>query len=191
MKASGELAALVAVVVMAAFAETAVGSKGRPVTASCSEAVYTTPASAPPKPVLAVRIGPAVFNSLANLTTQRGLDKPSNALPFYTAKSPLTILASAQRGVIITLTHGERSAALLYSREWLQRLASRWHYRFSDVPRTVRLPLCRDPQTKLPLNTQYAGGFLLRKPGCITIQVRAIGERTAHRATLPVGVRRC
>jgi hypothetical protein len=138
-----------------------------------------------------VRIGPAIFNSLANLTTQRGLDKPSKELPFYTVKLPLTILAQAQRGVIITLTGGELNAALLYNREWLQRLASPWHYTFGDVPRSVRLPLCHDSHTKLPLNTQYAGGFLLRKPGCITIRVQAIGDTTAHRATLPVGVRHC
>lgn len=158
--------------------------------AACSEAVYTTRANAPPKPVLAVRIGPAVFNSLANLTTQRGLDRPSKRLPFYTVKSPLTILAQTHRGVIITLTGGESNAALLYNREWLQRLA-KWHYRFSDVPRSVRLPLCRDPHTKLPLNTQYAGGLLLRKPGCITIRIHAIGESTAQQATVPVGVRHC
>lgn len=191
MKALSRGAVLLFVALVAGFAQTALGSKGPPVTASCSDAVYTTAASAPPKPVMAVRIGPAVFNSLANLRTERGLDKPSKELPFYTVKLPLTILAQAKRGVIITVTGGELNAALLYNPEWLRRLASPWHYRFDDLPRSVRLTLCSDSQTKLLLNTQYPGGFLLRKPGCITIQVQAIGDTAAHRATVPVGVRHC
>jgi hypothetical protein len=162
----------------------------RPLAVSCSEAIYTTRASAPPKPVNAVRIGPAVFNSLAGLTTLRGLSKPSKRRLFYTVKVPLTILAQAHRGVIVTLTDGEKNAALLYSRVWLRRLAD-WHYRFRDVPRSIRLPLCRESSTRLLLNTQYAGGFLLRKPGCLTIRVQAVGEITAHQATVRVGLRHC
>jgi hypothetical protein len=172
------------------LAQIAVGAS-RPVAVSCSEAIYTTRANAPPKPVRAVRIGPAVFNSLAGLTTLRGLSKPSKRRPFYTAKLPLTILAQAHRGVIVTLTGGERNAALLYNRVWLRRLADLWHYRFRDVPRSVRLRLCRESTTRLPLNTQYAGGFLLRKPGCLTIRVQAVGETATHQATVPVGVRHC
>lgn len=162
-----------------------------PAAASCSDAIYTSRANRPPKPVQAIRIGPVVFNSLADLTTVRGLDKPSKQLPFYTVKLPLTILAQAHRGVIITLTGGQENAALLYTRLWLLRLIDRWHFRFRDVPRSVRLPLCRESATKLPLNTQYAGGFLLRKPGCLTIRVHAVGETTAHQATVPVGVSHC
>jgi hypothetical protein len=64
-------------------------------------------------------------------------------------------------------------------------------YRFSDVPRSVRLGLCRDAQAEAPLITQCAGGFLLRKPGCVTIRVQAVGDAKAHRAAVPVGVRHC
>jgi hypothetical protein len=190
MKVASGAVVLVATLVATVLAEIAV-SASRPVAAYCSEAIYTTRANRPPKPVQAVRIGPAVFNSLADLTTLRGLDKPSKQLPFYTVKLPLTILAQAHRGVIITLTVGETNAALLYNRVWLQRLRNRWHYRFRDVPRSVRLPLCRAEGTRLPLNTQYAGGFLLRKPGCLTIRVQAVGETTARQATVPVGVPHC
>jgi hypothetical protein len=159
-------------------------------TASCAEAIYTTPASTPPKPVHAIQIGSAVFNSLADLTSRGGIDKPSKRLPFYSVKSPLTILAWPGRGVMITLAGGARNAALVYTRGWQQRLAA-WHYDFSQMPRSVRLPLCRNVKTKLPLNTQYAGGFLLRKLGCITMQVQVIGETRTHRARVPIGVRRC
>src|SRR4051812_40156745 len=166
MKVASGAVVLVAIGMATVLAEIAV-SATRPVAASCSEAIYTTHANSPPRPVRAVRIGPAVFNSLADLATPRGLDKPSKQLPFYSVKLPLTILAQADRGVIITLTDGETNAALLYNRVWLQRLTNRWHYRFGDVPWSVRLPLCRAEGTRLPLNTQYAGGFLLRKPGCL------------------------
>jgi hypothetical protein len=181
---------LVAIGLATDLAKVAV-SASRPVAASCSEAIYTTRANRPPRPVQAVRIGPAVFNSLADLTTVRGLDTPSKQLPFYTVKLPLTILSQARRGVIVTLTNGEENAALLYNRVWLQRLTDRWHYRFRDVPRSVRLPLCHESGTRLPRNTQYAGGFLLRNPGCLTIRVQAVGEITAYKATVPVGVRHC
>src|SRR5205823_4040126 len=96
----------------------------------------------------------------------RGIDRPSKALPFYTVKSPLTILARPDRGVIITLVGAAKNAALVYLPLWQQRLAA-WHYHFSQVPRSVRLPLCRDTKANLPLNTQYAGGLLLRKLGCV------------------------
>lgn len=158
-------------------------------TSSCAEAIYTTPANMPPKPVHAVQIGSAVFNSLANLRPG-AIDKPSKRLPFYTVKSPLTILARPGRGVIITLVAGAKNAALVYSRPWLERFAA-WHYNFSQVPRSVRLPLCRDSKTKLPLNTQYAGGFLLHKLGCITIQVQTISGHRARRARIPIGVAHC
>ncbi|MFY9580937.1 MAG: hypothetical protein WAQ33_16615 [Gaiellaceae bacterium] len=138
----------------------------------------------------AVRIGPAVFNSLAHLTGAGGIDKPSTSLPYYTVKSPLTILARPGRGVIITLIGGAKNAALVYSHSWLQRLAA-WHYDFSQVPRSIRVTLCRDAKSKLPLNTQYAGGLLLRKLGCITIQVRVIRETRARRARVPIGVLHC
>jgi hypothetical protein len=158
-------------------------------TASCAEAIYTTPADTPPKPVHAVQIGSAVFNSLTNLG-RAAIDKPSKRLPFYTVKSPLTILARPGRGVIITLVGGAKNAALVYNRRWLERLAA-WHYNFSQVPRSVRLPLCRDTKTKLPLNTQYAGGFLLHKLGCITIQAQTIGEQRTRRLRIPIGVAHC
>jgi hypothetical protein len=158
-------------------------------TASCAEAIYTTPADTPPKPVHAVQIGSAIFNSLANLR-RAAIDKPSKRLPFYTVKSPLTILARPGRGVILTLVAGAKNAALVYSRRWLERLAA-WHYNFAQVPRSVRLPLCRDTKTKLPLNTQYAGGFLLHKLGCITIQAQTIGEQRTRRLRIPIGVAHC
>ena len=165
-------------------------SSSQAASASCAEAIYTTPANAPINAVQAVQIGSAVFNSLANLTGASGIDRPSKRLPFYTVKSPLTILASPQRGVIITVVGDETNAALVYNRQWLQRLAA-WHQSFAQVPRSVRLPLCRDAQTKLPLNTQYAGGFLLRRLGCITIEVQVIGESRARQRMVPLGVPRC
>ncbi len=134
-----------------------------------------------------MQLGPAVFNSLAHLTTLRGLGKPSKALPFYTVKSPLTILARARRGATVRIVGGGKNVALLYDRKCLQRLAS-WHYEFADVPRTARFSPCLDDNTKLPLNTQYAGGFLLRRPGCITLEVQAIGNARKHRATIPIGL---
>jgi len=137
--------------------------------------------------VEAVQLGPAVFNSLAHLTTLRGLGKPSKALPFYTVKSRLTRLARDPRGATVRIGGGGKNVALLYDRKCLQRLAS-WHYEFADVPRTARFSPCLDDNTKLPLNTQYAGGFLLRRPGCITLEVQAIGNARKHRATIPIGL---
>jgi hypothetical protein len=190
MKVASGAVVLIGIGVATLLAQIADGAS-RPVAVSCSEAIYTTRANAPPKPVRAVRIGPAVFNSLAGLTTLRGLGKPSKRRPFYTVKVPLTILAQAHRGVIVTLTGGEENAALLYDRVWLRRWADRWHYRFRDVPRSIRLPLCLESSTRLPLNTQFAGGFLLRKPGCLILRVQAVGETATHQATVPVGVRHC
>ncbi|HWJ33141.1 MAG TPA: hypothetical protein VNR59_12455, partial [Gaiellaceae bacterium] len=100
------------------------------------------------------------------------------------------LLARPGRGGIIKLVGGRKNAALVYNRPWLERLAA-WHYSFAQVPRSVRLPLCRDAKTKLPLNTQYAGGFLLRKLGCITIQVQTVGEHRTRRARIPIGVAHC
>ena len=92
----------------------AAGSSRQAVSVSCAEAVYTTRAEAPPHAVQAVLIGPVIFNSLAHLTSRHGIDRPSRRLPFYTVKSPLTILASARRGVSISLVAGrkERSVRL-------------------------------------------------------------------------------
>jgi len=86
-------------------------------------------------------------------------------LPFYTVKSAKRSLLG--RGVIIALVGGAKNAALVYSRRWLERLAA-WHYNFSQIARSVRPALCRDTRPKLPLNTQYAGGFLVGKLACIT-----------------------
>ncbi|HEX9380813.1 MAG TPA: hypothetical protein VF891_04870 [Gaiellaceae bacterium] len=171
-----------------AFAATGFGGGGPQATASCAEAIYTTPANAPPRSVQAVRIGSAVFNSLAHLTTVRDVGRPSRSRPFYTVKSPLTILARGDRGVILTLVGG-KDAVLVYNRRWLRRPAA-WRHSFARMPRSIRLPLCRDRQGAA-LNTQYAGGFLLRKLGCVTIQVRAVGETRTHQATVPLGVRHC
>jgi hypothetical protein len=183
------VASLIGTALLAATALSVASSVGVAVgAASCSDAIYTSTANAPPKPVRAIRIGPAVFNSLARLTTPRGLDKPTKALPFYSVKSPLTILARARRGVTIKILAGKGDAALVYDRRWLQRLAS-WHYPFSQVPASVRLPLCRDASTRQPLNTQFAGGFLLRKPTCVTIEVQSIGESKKRRAKIPLGTR--
>jgi len=143
-----------------------------------------------PKPVQAVVLGGAVFNSLAHLTTLRDLDRPSKELPFYSVKSPLTIPAQARRGVTITIVRGGKNVALLYDRKWLERLAA-WHYKLAEVPRSARLAVCRDSTTKLPLNTQYAGGFLLRKPGCVTIETQVVGEARKHQATIRLGVSHC
>jgi hypothetical protein len=174
----------------AAFAQSAATFNNDPLAQSCSDAIYTTPARTPPKPVQAIRVGAAVFNTFAGLKTLHGLDKPTRALPFYTVKSPLTILAWARRGVTITIVAGKDNVALLYNREWLRRLGS-WHYAFAAVPRSARLPVCTAPHTRQPLNTQYAGGFLLRKPGCVTIQVQTVGKPNRRRTTVPIGVAHC
>lgn len=171
-------------------AASATSSDRESVIVSCAEAIYTTPANTPPNPAQAIEIGPAIFNSLAHLWNTHGIDRPSKRLPFYTVKSPLTLLATARRGVIVTLVTGEKNAALVYDRFWLQRLAD-WHDNFAHVPRSIRLTLCRDEQTKLPLNTQYAGGFLLRRPGCITIRVQIIGEARARQRRVNLGVPHC
>jgi hypothetical protein len=92
--------------------------------------------------------------------------------------------------VIITLVGAVKNAALVYLPLWQQRLAA-WHYDFSQVPRSVRLRLCRDTKANLPLNTQYAGGLLLRKLGCVTIEVQVIGETRKRRARVPIGVLHC
>jgi hypothetical protein len=190
LAAAAVLAAGVAAPAVGAGARPSGWDGGRIVGESCADAIYTAPANAPPKPVQAVVLGAAVFNSLAHLTTLRGLNKPSKKLPFYTVKSPLTILTRARRGVTVRIVGGGKNVALLYDREWLQRLAS-WHYEFADVPRSVRFSLCRDDDAKPPLTTQYAGGLLVRKPGCITLEVQAVGETRNHRATIPIGVPHC
>jgi len=158
--------------------------------APCSEAIYTSAADAPPAPVRAIRVGPAVFNSLAGLTSPREIDKPTKSNPFYRVKSPLTILALAGQAVTLTIVRDQMTAAVIYNRRWLSRLAD-WHYRFADVPRSVRLQLCRDDERKQVRNTQYAGGFLLRKLGCITIQVQVVGESRPYRSEVPIGIVRC
>ena len=93
------------------------------------------------------------------------------------------------RGFPIRLA-GERNAAFVYGRLWMRRLAD-WHNSFAHVPRSVRLSLCRDATTKRPLDTQYAGGLLLRRLGCITIEVRVSGAGRARQRTVPVGVPHC
>jgi hypothetical protein len=187
---AGLLAAGLAVTNAAGSAHPSESDGGRSSAVSCADAIYTAPANAPPKPVEAVQLGPAMFNSLAHLISLRGLGSPSKALPLYTVKSPLTILARARRGATVRIVEGGKNVALIYDRKWLQRLAS-WHYNFADVPRTARFSLCLDHNTTLPLNTQYAGGFLLRRPGCATLEVQAIGETQKHRATIPIGIRHC
>jgi hypothetical protein len=180
---------MLALALPAACAESGAKPRARPAAASCSEAIYTT--GGRKQPVRAVTIGAAVFNSLAHLTTRRQLDKPTKALPFYTVKSPLTVLIRSRRGVVISLVQGEEDVALLYTRDWLRRLARPWRYEFAEAPRSVRLPLCRDVESKRLSTTQYAGGFLLRKPRCVTVDVRAIGDARSHRGIVPIGVPRC
>lgn len=187
---AGVLAVGLVAVVVAAGARPSASSLGRSSLVPCASAIYTAPANAPPKPVQAVVLGGAVFNSLAHLTTLRGLDRPSKELPFYIVKSPLTILAQPRRGVTIRIVRGGDNVALIYDRKWLKRLTA-WHYKLAEVPRSAQLSVCRDHNTKLPLNTQYAGGFLLRKPGCVTIEAQAVGESHKHRATVRIGVPHC
>jgi hypothetical protein len=187
---AGVLAIGLVAVVVAAGARPSASSLGRSSLVPCASAIYTTSANAPPKPVQAVALGGAVFNTLAHLTTLRGLDRPSKELPFYTVKSPLTILAQSRGGVTIRIVRGGNNVALIYGRKWLERLAV-WHYKFAEVPRSAQLSVCKDSNTKLPLNTQYAGGFLLRKPGCVTVEAQAVGESRKHRATVRIGVPHC
>lgn len=164
MGAVGVAAAAVGLFGLLGSAHLATGTSPPPrAIASCSEAIYTTSANAPPRPVQAIRIGPAVFNSLAGLNSQRGISKPSKSNPFYSVKSPLTILARAGETVTVTIVREQKNAAVVYDRR----------------------------ETKRALNTQYAGGFLLRRLGCITIQVRSLGEGRTYRAEVPIGVAGC
>jgi hypothetical protein len=171
-----------------AIAGAGAGPPAPPIAVSCADAIYVA-GSAVPRPVQAVTAGPVVFNSLAHLTTPRSLERPQKELPFFVVKSPTTVLASAGRTVVMTLVRGGQNVRLLYGRKWLKRLSS-WHYRLAEVPASVRLETCRDKKNR-SLTTQYAGGFLLHKPGCITLEVRVSGEKRKHRASIRLGVPHC
>ena len=176
-----------AVLGLSAVAAAGAGS-GQSVVVPCADAIYAA-GSTTPRPVRAVTVGPVVFNSLAHLTSPRDLERPSKELPFFVVKSPTTLLAKVGRGVVVTLVRGGDNVRLLYGRKWLRRLSS-WHYRFTEVPVSVRLEPCRDKKAR-SLTTQYAGGFLLRKPGCVTLDVRVSGEARKHRARIALGAPHC
>jgi len=171
-----------------AVAGAGAGPPAQPIVVPCADAIYVA-GSAVPRPVRAVTAGPVVFNSLAHLTSPRSLERPQKALPFFVVKSPTTVLARAGRTVVVTLVRGGQNVRLLYGRKWLGRLSS-WHYRLAEVPASVRLETCRDKKNR-SLTTQYAGGFLLRKPGCVTLEVRVSGEARKHRASIRLGVPHC
>lgn len=192
MRAVLAILALGTVALVSSSTDMAAGTSSQPPRAGarCSEAIYSSPAESPPRPIRAIRIGPAVFNSLARLTSPRAIDKPTDSNPFFSVKSPLTILAQTGEAATVTIVRPQNNVAIVYNRRWLSRLAD-WHYQFAQVPRSIRLQLCRDSETKQALNTQYAGGFLLRKLGCITIEVRALEEGRVYRSRVPIGVAHC
>ena len=161
---------------------------GQPVVVPCVDAIYVA-GSTSPRPVRAVTVGPVVFNSLAHLTSSRDLARPSKELPFFVVKSPTTLRAKVGRSAVVTLVRGGDNVRLVYGRKWLGRLSS-WRYRFAEVPVSVRLEPCRDTKNRA-LTTQYAGGFLLRKPGCVTLEVRVSGEARKHRARVALGAPHC
>ncbi len=176
-----------AVLGLSAVAAVGAGS-APPVVVPCADAIYVA-GSTVPRPVRAVTVGPVVFNSLARLASPRSLDSPQKELPFFVVKSPTTLLAKAGRSVLVTLVRGGDNARLVYGRKWVGRLSS-WHYRLAEVPASVRLQPCRDKKDR-SLTTQYAGGFLLRKPGCVTVEVRVGDEARKHRAQIRLGVPHC
>jgi hypothetical protein len=164
------------------------GPPSHPVVVPCADAIYVA-RSTVPRPVRAVTAGSVVFNSLAHLTSPHSLEGPQKELPFFVVKSPTTVLAKVGRSVVVTLVRGRQNVRLLYGRKWLGRLSS-WHYRFADVPASVRLEPCRDKKSR-SLTTQYAGGFLLRKPACATLEVRGSDETQEHRVRVRLGVPHC
>jgi hypothetical protein len=167
---------------------------GPPDVEKCGDSVYQTPASEPPRTYAALRLGPIVINRLAPVTLM-DVQPPRQSVPFYVTKNPLNVLASARRGVIVSLIGRKRDVAIVYLP--YERYIT-WFKRFrqgraglSDLPRVIKFFTCRDPVTRAPLNTQYVGGFLFETPGCVTLEVRAMGAVKRHRATIPFLVPHC
>lgn len=145
----------------------------------CSDSVYQTPVSAPPQTYEALKLGPVVFNHLA-AHARKDVSPPTSKERFFNVASFFNVLTSARRGVTIRLVGGNLS----------NRLAA-GHVNSAQAARAIRFPLCRDPEAGTPLITQYGISFLLRKQGCVTVEVQPVGTTRHYRATIPVGVPRC
>jgi hypothetical protein len=146
---------------------------------SCSDSVYQTPPNAPPGTIAALRLGPVVFNHLS-AHSRKDVLPPTTKVPFYSVASFMNVLTSARHGVTIRLIGGDPADRLSPG---LVGPAQR--------ARAIRFALCRDPETKKPLITQYGISFLLRTPGCFTVEVQAVGTSHRYHATIPVRAGHC
>ena len=181
-----KLAALFGAVVVVAAATAAWVSNSaartdtiRTYLATCADSVYQAPAAQPPSTYAALRLGPVIFNHLA-ARTRLDVSPPTDRERFYNVASFFNVFTSARRGVTIRLLGGDASARLSAGR-----------VRAAQAARAIRFLLCRDPGTKAPLITQYGISFLLRRPGCFTVEVQPVGTSKRFRATIPFRVSHC
>lgn len=146
---------------------------------TCADSVYQTSPSTPPQTYEALKLGPVTFNHLA-AHARKDVSAPTSIVHFFNVASFFNVLTSARRGVTIRLLRSDPADRLTAGRVGARQAA-----------RAIRFPLCRDPETHMPQITQYGISFLLRKKGCFTVEVQAVGSLHRYRSRVPVGVSHC
>jgi hypothetical protein len=163
--------------------------------ATCAVSTAQWPADARPRTTDALTLGPAVFNHLrardgASLRPPVVL-RPQPGDPLYHTVSYFNVLPRARRGVVIRLVGGVGRVAILYDGYRDSKRLTAGQLPLAKAPRSVRFPLCQDHETKNPQITQYGISFLMRRPGCFTVEVQPVGQPRRYRATLRVLASHC
>jgi hypothetical protein len=164
--------------------------------ANCAVSTGQWSAAETPATIDALRLGPASFN---RLSPRAGILRPPTVLlpspkkgdPLYHVVSFFNISARARRGITVRVLEGTARVAILFDGYARWRALVSGRLPLNKAPTSVRFPLCVDQQTRKPLVTQYGVSFLMRRPGCFVLQIRATGRRQRYRARLRVLVPHC
>jgi hypothetical protein len=133
-----------------------------------------------------VVIGPVALSGLRRVFSARGFEH-DRAGSVYLVKAGAMVRAGVRATLIVGAGSRER-AALTFATRRLRSL--------SDGHPAVTFEACDAGEPafsydgEVGIVTGFAGGFILRRAGCVALEVRAAGRRSV-RANVPFGVGRC
>ena len=133
-----------------------------------------------------VVIGPIALSGLERVASRRGFEHHRSGR-VYLVKAGAVVRAGVRATLVVGASARDRASLSFATR----RLRS-----VSDGHPAVTFEACdaAEPAFSYDGNvgivTGFAGGFIVRRPGCVPLELRVAGRRTA-RANVPFGVGRC
>ena len=159
--------------------------RGRPLRGCGSRAEGGRPPAAASRPGDVV-VGPVALSGLKRVASARGFEHYRSG-DVYLIKAGAVVRAGVRATLVVGASARER-AALTFATRSLRAV--------SDGHPAVTFEACDADEPafsyegKVGIVTGFAGGFIVRRPGCVPLEVRVAGRRTA-RANVPFGVGRC